>query len=92
MKRAVMKRVIFNFLDTKYPNAYIFFLINTVPHNFHPTDLAIFHQISILGNLHYTYTSVPDLPENLPAKMFNFTAYNTQLQNINAMIYNRTYE
>ena len=23
MKRAVMKKVIFNFLDTKYPNAYI---------------------------------------------------------------------
>jgi hypothetical protein len=76
----------------KYPNAYIFHLINSFPNNFHPTDLAIFHQISVLGTLHYAYTSIPDIPEYLPAKMFNFTSYNTHLHNINAMIYNRTYE
>jgi hypothetical protein len=76
----------------KYPKAYVFHLINTVPNYFHPTDLGIFQQISILGNLHYNYTSIPDVPENLPAKMLNFTAYNNQLQNINTMIYNRTYE
>ena len=76
----------------KYPNAYIFYLVNTVPNHFHPTDLAIFEQISNLGKLHYGYISIPDIPEYLPAKMFNFASYNAQLQNINAMIYNRTYE
>jgi DNA segregation ATPase FtsK/SpoIIIE-like protein len=76
----------------KYPKAYIFWLINNLNNYFHPTDLAIFEQIRILGELHYAYTSIPDIPENLPAKMCNFTSYNTHLHNINAMIYNRTYE
>ena len=76
----------------KYPNAYIFYLINTAPQHFHPTDLAIFEQINILGKLHYVYTSVPDTPEYLPAKMFNFSSYTGQLQKINTMIYNRFYE
>jgi hypothetical protein len=76
----------------KYPKAYIFFLINTVHNYFHPTDLAIFEQIRILGDLHYAYTSIPDIPENLPMKLYNSAAYNTHLQNINSMIYNRTYE